>query len=66
MLRTRPLCLHTTATGKMRTCGSADFATGSGENYGLRLRLGLFSVSISVRVSVRFIVRFRHFQVQVI
>ena len=28
------------ATGKMRMCGSADFGTGSGENYGLRLRLG--------------------------
>jgi len=27
------------ATGKMRMCGSADFGTGSGENYGLRLRL---------------------------
>ena len=24
----------------MRTCGSADFGMGSGEHYGLRLRLG--------------------------
>ena len=28
------------ATGKMRTCGSVDFGMGSGENNGLRLRLG--------------------------
>jgi len=32
--------VYTKAAGKMRTCGSADFGTGSGENYGLRLRLG--------------------------
>ena len=33
-----------TATGKMRTCGSADFATGSGENYGLRLAVRYYSI----------------------
>ena len=28
------------AIGKMRACGCADIRMGSGENYGLRLRLG--------------------------
>ena len=39
MLKTVHKSGHLLKNGKMRACGSADFRTGSGENYGLKIKV---------------------------